>query len=256
MAIHSRKPFTADEPTEFNFDNGNALLVSPAGGNVHGAFLEAVQVTRLEDKDEVSFKSAHIVLSPVQIIAFFASVVRMTGYSEPQLRELAFERGLIEDPDAVKERLRAAPRRKAVKLGRPKDNFCKFTDQYGDVLLAKPVADVPGLVEFTFSVDGEDATLVIPPDMVVILFTTCCRVVNYTPEEMRKLATRERYVKVDARSVPVGRKEKRRNAQQVKKVSRPATASPSLASLVAGRTAELGITSGKPSTPVRSTFSK
>lgn len=71
MAIHSRKPFTADEPTEFNFDNGNALLVSPAGGNVHGAFLEAVQVTRLEDKDEVSFKSAHIVLSPVQIIAFF-----------------------------------------------------------------------------------------------------------------------------------------------------------------------------------------
>lgn len=180
----------------------------------------------------------------------------MTGYSEPQLRELAFERGLIEDPDAVKERLRAAPRRKAVKPGRPKDNFCKFTDQYGDVLLAKPVADVPGLVEFTFSVDGEDATLVIPPDMVVILFTTCCRVVNYTPEEMRELATRERYVKVDARSVPVGRKEKRRNAQQVKKVSRPATASPSLASLVAGRTAELGITSGKPSTPVRSTFSK
>ena len=71
MAVHPRKPFTADEPMEFNFDNGNSLLVSPAGGNVHGAFLEAVQVAHLEDEDEVSFKSAHIVLSPVQIIAFF-----------------------------------------------------------------------------------------------------------------------------------------------------------------------------------------
>jgi hypothetical protein len=210
MAIHSRKPFKAGEPIEFTFTNGNMILVSPAGGDIHGAFLEAVEVLPSTDSGEERYRTAQVILDPKQIIAFFTATIPMTGYNERQLRDLAFDSGLVADAEDAQARLKSSGGVAHMRIDPPlppKDRTCRIGDTYGDVLTSKPRKGTPGLVDFTFTTDGEDITLTIPPDMLVALFTSCCRSVNYTPEEMREMAIRADMSRPV--SVP-NRKEKRR----------------------------------------------
>lgn len=223
MAIHSRKPFKAGEPIEFTFTNGNMILVSPAGGDIHGAFLEAVEVLPSTGSGEERYRTAQVILDPKQIIAFFTATIPMTGYNERQLRDLAFDSGLVADAEDAQARLKSSGGVAHMRIdppSPPKDRTCRIGDTYGDVLTSKPRKGTPGLVDFTFTTDGEDITLTIPPDMLVALFTSCCRSVNYTPEEMREMAIRADM----SRPVSVPNRKEKRRRERVRKVAKPAGA--------------------------------
>ena len=84
--------------------------------------------------------------------------------------------------------------------------------------MSKPRKGTPGLVDFTFTTDGEDITLTIPPDMLVALFTSCCRSVNYTPEEMREMAIRANM----SRPVSVPNRKEKRRRERAGRVAKPA----------------------------------
>ena len=230
MAIHARKPFKAGEPIEFTFTNGNMILVSPAGGDIHGAFLEVVEVLPSTDSGEERYRTAQVILDPKQIIAFFTATIPMTGYNERQLRDLAFDSGLVEDVEGTQARLKSSGGVSHIKIdppAPPKDRTCRIGDTYGDMLTSKPRKGIPGLVDFTFTTDGEDITLTIPPDMLVALFTSCCRSVNYTPEEMREMAIRANM----SRPVSVPNRKEKRRQERAKKVANTAGSRYNLSSL-------------------------
>lgn len=184
MAVHKRKAFKAGEPVEFSFKNGNVLMVSPAGGDIHGAFIEALEAAPSGRDEDATFAS--VILEPTKIMALFAEAVQASGFTHEELKSIAERNGLVRDSvktaDITGGTPWGAPKKK------PKRAPYTVTDSYGDKVTVAPVDEYPGLIYLHF-VSGEDeAKLMIPPDLLMMLFAECTRAVNFTPQEMRELS--------------------------------------------------------------------
>lgn len=184
MAVHKRKAFKAGEPVEFSFKNGNVLMVSPAGGDIHGAFIEALEAAPSGRDEDATFAS--VILEPTKIVALFAEAVQASGFTHAELKSIAERNGLVRDSvktaDITGGSLWGTPKKK------PKRAPYTVTDSYGDKVTVSPVEEYPGLIYLHF-VSGEDEVkLMVPPDLLMMLFAECTRAVNFTPQEMRELS--------------------------------------------------------------------
>lgn len=189
MAVHSRKAKTASEPLLFPVNDDVSLQVSPAGGSMHGALIEAVPST--EDTPSVS-----VIVSPEHVIGMFTTAVAATGLSVGELQAVAFDAGVVSSPDAVSERLKV---RKSSRVGRPTGDIVPYVvaDSFGDSLEVAPTGVSGGNVLFQFTpVDGSPIDVVVAPTLLIMLFTMVHRSMNYREEELRELAVRSGNVPV------------------------------------------------------------
>ena len=203
MAVHNRKAFKAAEPVEFSFKNGNVLMVSPAGGDIHGAFIEAQEAAPSGRDEDATFAS--VILEPSKIMMLFSNAVLATGFSQSDLKAIAERNGLVRD--SLKTADITGGKRWGTPSSKPVEEPCTVTDSYGDKVSVYPVPEYPGLIYLHF-VSGEDeAKLMVPPDLLMMLFTECTRVVNFTAQEMRELSIKSGDILAPA--VQVGRSARR-----------------------------------------------
>lgn len=203
MAVHKRKAFKAGEPVEFSFKNGNVLMVSPAGGDIHGAFIEAQEAAPSGRDEDARFAS--VILEPTKIMALFSKAVLATGFTQADLKAIAERNGLVRDSLKTADITGGAPWGNPTR--KPVKEPYTVTDRYGDKVTVSPVDEYPGLIYLHF-VSGEDeAKLMVPPDLLMMLFAECTRVVNFTAQEMRELTFKSGEILAPA--VQVGRAERR-----------------------------------------------
>lgn len=222
MAVHKRKAFKAGEPVEFSFKNGNVLMVSPAGGDVHGAFIEALEAAPSGREEDATFAS--VILEPTKIVALFAEAVQASGFTHAELKSIAERNGLVRDSVRTADITGGAPWGLPGK--KPKRAPYTVTDSYGDKVTVSPVEEYPGLIYLHFVSGDDEVKLMIPPDLLMMLFAECTRVVNFTPQEMRELSIKSGDITMP--STQMNRAERR-----AKRLRRGVYAAPSVSPTVA-----------------------
>lgn len=203
MAVHARKAFKAGEPVEFSFKNGNVLMISPAGGDVHGAFIEAQEAAPPGREEDAKFAS--VILEPTKIMMLFSKAVLATGFSLEDLKAIAERNGLVRNSSNEAGLAGGAPW--GTPSNKPEREPYTVTDSYGDKVTVYPVDEYPGLIYLHFVSGDDEAKLMVPPDLLMMLFTECTRVVNFTAQEMRELSIKSGDILAPA--IQVGRSARR-----------------------------------------------
>lgn len=242
MSVHSRKAKAASEPLLFPVNDDMSLQVSPAGGSMHGALIEAIL-------SALDASSASVIVSPEHVIGMFTTAVAATGLSVGELQAIAFDAGVVSSPDAVSERLNV---RKSKRVGRPTGDIVPYVvmDSFGDSLEVAPTGASGGNVLFRFTpADGSLVDVIIEPALLIMLFTMVHRSMNYREEELRELAVRSGNVPV----APVRASRAQRRAT-AKSTRRGGLVSGGLAGML--DSAPAGTSFGAPSPGVPSTFGR